>query len=892
MKKILTKLLCISMYLFGLIESTKRFTPLKYLSDGPTTYEYSEMFKLDTGFPQKLDKQWKFNLTLQDSGLKDFHNSDLNIQFNLIKKNILQIKINGKEPKYELPEEEPFPYHKNFDTTKFDDGDFIVEYSTTNPFSFTVKRKSTGVVLFSTENMNIIIGSDASYAEVSTKVPSEYIFGVGERTSTQKLQNGTYTIWNRDTFAHYDTTYQGGNPKYGSHPIYLAMEADGNFHIMYLRNSYPMDFVFNSPMATWKIAGGVLDFTIFLGQDGKNDPESVIKEYHTYLGGYAVPPFWAMGFHQCRWGYKSNQDLLNVLQGYERTNIPMDTIWMDIDYMVDKQPITVDETRYDPQQLHQMLQQYDKKFVMIAEPSVSLNDPQAPFLLLGYKNDLFIKNSSAQNLTNYVWPGPMHFIDYFHPNVADYWNQSLDYLHDKLSFSGVWLDMNEIATFKDGQVDGTGESMDCHDSVRYPYRPKDTFENKTLCPNAQLGQGKHQYVNIHNYYALKQGELTYNYLTNKFNDTLPFILTRSNSAGSGKYVAHWSGDNNSTYEFMQFSIGEVSNMNLFGIPMAGADICGFDGNPTEVLCAQFYQMGSLYPFSRSHNKNDTEAKEPYAMGKVLEETVRQSLRYRYSILKYYYSLFMKSNGIGTIFKPLFYAFPGEIELASPEVMETQFMIGDDLLVTPNFNRDPNVTKRTAYFPKANWYNLRDHTMIPKSGANTVDVPLNDMPTVFLRGGKTIFRNTPDLVKNTRDLDDILYLDIAVDDQGISKGLIPSISNYHSKNSVQTCIAKACGIAVLTSFQDKTLNISFPKSTFYDNEYDYLSIAGFRLYGLTLEKTAAIDQDMSNLKDIVQKDHDGDWCTLTIENERSAYIDINGIIKLKKDDSVNAIIVFK
>ena len=54
-----------------------------------------------------------------------------------------------------------------------------------------------------------------------------------------------------------------------------------------------------------------------------------------FLGASAIPPFWSLGFHQSRWGYKNAYELTNIMYGYESNDIPLDTIWSDIDYMID-----------------------------------------------------------------------------------------------------------------------------------------------------------------------------------------------------------------------------------------------------------------------------------------------------------------------------------------------------------------------------------------------------------------------------------------------------------------------------------------------------------------------------------------------------------------------------
>jgi alpha-glucosidase (family GH31 glycosyl hydrolase) len=115
--------------------------------------------------------------------------------------------------------------------------------------------------------------------------------------------------------------------------------------------------------------------------------------------------------------------------------------------------------------------------------------------------------------------------------------------------------------------------------------------------------------NVRPLISLHQVKATNKYLTKS--GRRPFILSRANTIGHGKYAFHWLGDNISTFNDLLDSIAGIFNYNIFGVPMTGADVCGFHGNSIDTLCARWHILGAFYPFSRNHNEIYKISQEPW-----------------------------------------------------------------------------------------------------------------------------------------------------------------------------------------------------------------------------------------------------------------------------------------
>ena len=601
---------------------------------------------------------------------------------------------------------------------------------TAYPFGFSVKRKSDNRVLFDTNSKWGGFYFADRYLEIGSILSHDSnVYGLGERTSSFRINtnNTRYTLWTLAQDTPFDTG-QGARGKnmYGHHPFVLAMK-DGKAHGLYFHNFNAMDFIFRNESLDIRSIGGLMDLYLFTGPQ----PEQVVRDYLGVIGKPALPPYWALGYHQCRWGYETLSQLSEVVFYHDKLEIPLDVMWVDIDYMKYFRDFTLDYSRYPLNNFKAFIEQLhssNKYFVPILDAGVAAHDYFA--YNRGKELDVFIKRNknSSKPFFGQVWPGKSVFVDFFHPNASKYWEEMLDQLYTDVEFDGLWLDMNEASSFCDGECPQYYESKEVRPELLY-VPGNHSLEDQVLPLSAYHYNGIKEY-NAHSLWGTMETKLTYRYLAKKLR-TRPFILSRSTRAGHGKYGYHWLGDNYSKWSQLRYSIPGVLNFQLFGIPLVGADVCGFHNNTTPELCSRWLQVGAFYPFFRNHNDIGSKSQELYALGEEVMAIGRSMIRLRYSLSLYLYSCLFSASLLGnTVIKPLFFPFPENSETYQ---IESQFMVGEALMVAPVVYEGK--FELEVYFPNTIWYDFFTGNLKIK-GWETIYTPL-DKVNLFVRSGFVI-----------------------------------------------------------------------------------------------------------------------------------------------------------
>ncbi|RKH48815.1 alpha-glucosidase [Corallococcus interemptor] len=564
-------------------------------------------------------------------------------------------------------------------------------------------------------------------ARLTLRAPDgERYLGFGEKVGPLDKRGMHFTFWNTDVVPHHPDT----DPLYQSIPFFVGLR-EGIAWGFFLDESWRSEVdvaLADASRLAWESWGPELDCYLFAGPG----PADVVRKYAALTGRPPLPPLWSLGAQQSRWGYENAQDIRGVIEGYRRRDLPLDCVYLDIDYMDGYKVWTWDNARYpDPAGLAREAAAQGVRLVPIIDPALKLEAGWSVYEDAKAREYL-VRYDRGGVLVGEVWPRPAVFPDLTRPEVQRWWG-GLHRDFVTMGMAGFWNDMNEPSCFAVqpdvGILTLTSERAEGMGKV----------EGKTLPYDARHGDKRH--LEVHNVYALGMAKGAFEGLRELRPEARPFLLTRAGFAGIQRYSAVWTGDNSSHWTQLETSLPMLMGLGLAAVAHTGVDIPGFIGRANGELLVRWMQTGTFYPLMRNHAGKGTSPQEPWRFGEPYLTLARAALERRYRLLPTLYTLMHEASETGLApLRPLLMEAPGDAEAVGAF---DQFLFGRDLLVAPVVR--PGQTKRLAYLPAGTWLEwpgLERTGEVREGGRHVIaDGPLDTVP-VWLRAGGVVALTRP------------------------------------------------------------------------------------------------------------------------------------------------------
>ncbi|MCR4833845.1 MAG: alpha-glucosidase [Butyrivibrio sp.] len=567
---------------------------------------------------------------------------------------------------------------------------------------------------------------------------SDRIWGLGETTRGMNKRGWIYISNNSDDPVHTEDK----RSLYASQNFFIV-DGEGRRFGIYVdtpeRVTFDMGYTRSSELV---ISFDDFDTDIYVVEG--DSLKEIVRQFRKIIGKSYIPPRWAFGFGQCRWSYMSADEVREVADKYDEAGIPIDMIYLDIDYMERYKDFTVDEKAFpDFPEFVQEMKNRGIHLVPIIDAGVKIEEGYDVYEE-GLAGDYFCKKENDENLVAAVWPGKVHFPDFLNEKAREWFGNKYKFLLDQ-GIDGFWNDMNEPAIFYTEDhlkevfeqiEDYKGKNLDINSFFDFKGLVGSISNNsedyKRFYHNYKGKKIRHD--KVHNLYGYNMTRAAGEAFERLCPDKRILMFSRSSFVGMHRYGGVWCGDNMSWWSHLLLNIQQMPALNMCGFLYSGADIGGFGADTTEDLLLRWTAFGIFTPLFRNHSAMGTRRQEVYRFENT--DAFRRLIELRYALLPYLYSEFMKAvRDDDMLFKPLGFEYDDDRSLE----VEDQLLLGDSLMLAPVYKQ--NTTGRYVYLPedmkmiRFRSYDDFDEEVLSK-GDHYVKVGLSEV-IVFVRKGHVL-----------------------------------------------------------------------------------------------------------------------------------------------------------
>lgn len=470
------------------------------------------------------------------------------------------------------------------------------------------------------------------------------------------------------------------------------------------------------------------------------DTYEIVKEFRKIIGTSYIAPKWAFGFGQSRWSYMNEDEVREVVAEHKKNNIPLDSVYLDIDYMERYKDFTVDEKAFPEfEKFVQEMKQEGIHLVPIIDAGVKIEEGYETYEE-GIKNGYFCKKENGDEFVAGVWPGRVHFPDVLNDDARKWFGDKYQFLLDQ-GIDGFWNDMNEPAIFySEDHLKEVFEKIEEYKTMNLDVNSFFEFKDLVFGISNNAEDYKSFYHNykgekirhdkVHNLFGYHMTRAAGEAFDRLRPEERILMFSRSSYIGMHRYGGIWQGDNLSWWSHILLNLRMLPSLNMCGVLYTGADLGGFGADTTEDLVMRWMELGIFTPLMRNHSAMGTRRQEVYRFEDT--EDFKNVIGLRYGLLPYLYSEYMKAALKDEMyFLPLSFVYKNDERVKQ---IEDQLMVGESIMIAPVYEQ--NKSGRYVYLPEEmKLYRMRSLTdyeeEILGAGDHYVRAELNEV-LIFVR----------------------------------------------------------------------------------------------------------------------------------------------------------------
>ncbi len=308
----------------------------------------------------------------------------------------------------------------------------------------------------SVQNGPTSVGLDFAFPEC------KHLYGLPEQTTNFRLAS---TISSPEPYRIFHTDVYGYETKsrmalYGSIPYILAIgEKDLAVEMVWVNGADTWIDVLEEEKRTaqWFSESGTIEFFIF----GGSSVERTAQKMALVSGFAPMPLYSAIGYHQSRYSFNDEKDVYEVDSGYDRSTIPYESIWLDIDHTNSRRYFTWNKEKFpNPMALQSLYDDKSRFVVTIVDPHLAQDNGYQVYKgavdegrRLG--GSIFVRDEkNKETFVGKCWPGNSAYLDFLNAKARDHWGRlfAFDAYQGSTKNLFIWNDMNEPSVFESAEM--------------------------------------------------------------------------------------------------------------------------------------------------------------------------------------------------------------------------------------------------------------------------------------------------------------------------------------------------------------------------------------------------------------------------------------------------------